>query len=261
MLEESLTGLFAVDIKNYSLIITGIIFSMTIIQFAILRDKKQKSLQWWSSRQSMRLFREAEIIRDSLLQYSFSIRRNLEMLPADDMTISTGRINECLQTIDNFHDSLAKLSDRLFPAYLPDSLSLAIQSTLENYQLSHPNFDLYLDIPSDWSSEPAEGGLIIVRAIEELLKICIPNTAIQTSNQSSNQSSNQISPTSVRTRLKQQGGKAELIVQITYDDIHTLSFYANLPEARYLCDAFQFLTSGKCFYIRDNLSLNWHLSW
>jgi hypothetical protein len=257
MLEESLIGLFTVDIKNYSLIITGIIFSMTIIQLAILRYKKQKSLQWWSSRQSMRLFREAEIIRDSLLQDSFSIRRNLEMLPADDMTISTGRINECLQAIDNFHDSLTKLSDRLFPAYLPDSLPLAIQSTLENYQRSHPNLDLYLDIPSYWSSEPAERSLIIVRAIEELLKICIPNTAIQTSNQTSNQ----ISPTSVRTRLKQQGGKAELIIQITYDDIHTLSFYSNLPEARYLCDAFQILTSGKCFYIRDNLSLNWHLSW
>lgn len=254
MLEEFLTELFNVDTKDSALVITGIIFSMTIIKFAILHYKKQKSLQWWSYRQSMRLFLEAEIIRDSLLQDSFSIRRNLEMLPDDEMTISTGKINECLQAIDHFHDSLAKLSDRLFPAYLPDSLPLAIQSTLENYQRSHPNLDLYLDIPSYWCSEPAERSLVVVRSIEELLRICIPDTAIQTLNQNLNQ-------TSARIRLKQQNSQAELIAQITYNDVHTLSFYSNLPEARYLCDAFQFLTYGKCFYIRDNLSLTWHLSW
>ncbi len=260
MLEELITGLSFVDIKDYALILTGIIFSMAIIKCAILHYKKQKSLQWWSCRQSMRLFLEAEIIRDSLLQDSFSIRRNLEMLPADETTISTGRINECLQTIDNFHDSLTKLSDRLFPAYLPDSLPLAIQSTLENYQRSHPNLDLYLDIPSYWFSEPAERSLVIIRSIEELLRICIPNAAIQILNQNQNQNQT-LNQTLVRIRLKQQNGKAELIIQITYDDINTLSFYSNLPEARYLCDAFQFLTYGKCFYIRDNLSLTWHLSW
>ena len=53
----------------------------------------------------------------------------------------------------------------------------------------------------------------------------------------------------------------QLMVQITYPDISTLFFYSSLPELKYLCDSFRFLTSGTCFYRNQNLSIIWYFYW
>ncbi len=234
---------------NYQLviqIIVLIVYIITLIFFVRTYYKTQKALQWWSCRQSLRLFLEAEKIRDDLLQESFTIRRNLELLPADNLELSSNKTQECLRKIDTFHQSLAQLSDRLFPAYLQDSLPLAIQYLLEPWLTSNLQIYFHIDLPTSWRHEPAERSLIILRSLEELLRITLPEV---------------VTEISVYITLEQQANIGQLMVQITYPDISTLVFYTSLPELEYLCDSFRFLTSGKCFYRSKNLSVTCNFFW
>ncbi|MBF2004442.1 MAG: hypothetical protein IGS49_02935 [Chlorogloeopsis fritschii C42_A2020_084] len=234
---------------NYQLaiqIIILIVYIVTLILFVKSYYKVQQALQWWSCRQSLKLFLEAEKIRDDLLQESFTIRRNLELLPVESRELSTNKTQEFLKKIDNFHQSLAQLSDRLFPVYLQDSLPFAIQSLLEPWLVSHSHIYFQIELPSAWRHEPAERSLVILRALEELLKITLSEALTQTS---------------IYIRLEQKANLGNLLVKITYPDLATLAFYTHLPELDYLCESFKFLTSGKCVCHSKNLSLNCNFSW
>jgi hypothetical protein len=234
---------------NYQLaiqILVLIVYIITLILFVKSYYKAQQALKWWSCRQSLKLLLEAEKIRDDLLQESFTIRRSLEFLPTDNLELSLNKTQECLRKIDHFHHSLARLSDRLFPVYLQDSLPFAIQSVLEPWLTSHSHFYFRIDLPNSWRHEPPERSLIVLRALEELLQISLPEILV---------------PISVEIRLEQQANLGRLLVQITYPDVSTLLFYTNLPELDYLCESFKFLTSGKCVCRSQNLSLNCCFSW
>ncbi len=218
---------------------------MTFVRFLASYHRTQKALKWWSCRQSTKLFLEAEKIRDGLLQESFTIRRTLELLPVDHQDASVNTNQDVLKKIDNFHHSLAQLSDRLFPAYLPDSLPMAIECVLEPWETSDKQVDFNIDLPTYWRHEPAERSLIILSALEELLRITLPEGLTQTS---------------IYINLKQQKKTGELMVQITYPDISTLALCSS-PELGYLSESFRFLTSGKCFYRSKNLSVAWYFCW
>lgn len=85
---------------NYQLaiqIIILIVYIVTLILFVKSYYKVQQALQWWSCRQSLKLFLEAEKIRDDLLQESFTIRRNLELLPVESRELSTNKTQEFLK--------------------------------------------------------------------------------------------------------------------------------------------------------------------
>jgi hypothetical protein len=209
-------------------------------------NKTQQALQWWFFRQSLKLFLEAEKIRDGLLQESFTIRRNLELLPVDNLELSVNKTQECLTKTNNVHQSLAQLSDRLCPAYLEDSLPLAIESLLESWIASHPDLYFHIDMPSSWRNESAENSLIVLRALEELLSITLPEVLAQIS---------------VYISLKDLGNVGQMVVKITYPDISALGFYSNLPELGYLYESFRFLTSGKCFCRSKNISAAWYFRW
>ncbi|WP_414541633.1 hypothetical protein [Nostoc sp. CCY0012] len=221
-------------------------YVITSAYFLKSYHKIQKALQWWSSRQSTKLFLEAEKIRDGLLQESFIIRRSLDLLTVKHPISSTKETQECLQKIDNFHHSLAKLSDRLFPASLQDSLPLAIECLLETWLISHPCQYFYIDMPGSWRHETAERSMIVLQALEELLIITVPEA---------------VTPKSIYITLKQQENLAQLIVTISYPDVSTLTFYSHLAELDYLCESFRILTAGKCFYNSKNLNAVWYLCW
>ncbi|MBW4587322.1 hypothetical protein [Aetokthonos hydrillicola] len=209
-------------------------------------NKTQQALQWWFFRQSFKLFLEAEKIRDGLLQESFTIRRNLELLPVDNLELSVNKTQECLTKTNNFHQSLAQLSDRLCPAYLEDSLPLAIESLLESWLVSHPDFYVHIDMPKHWRNERAENSLIVLTALEELLRITLPEVLTQIS---------------IYISLKELGNVGQMVVKVTYPDTSTFSFYSNLPELGYLYESFRFLTSGKCFCRSKNITAAWYFRW
>lgn len=219
---------------------------MTIVRFLTSYHRIQQALQWWSSRQSMRLFLEAEKIREDLLQESFTIRRSLDLLARDNVNLSINRTQECLKQVDNFHHSLVELSDRLFPAYLQDSLPLAIECLLEPWLVSNPHLYFHINMPTSWRHESADRSLIVLRALEELLLITLPEVLM---------------PISIYISLEERKNIGELMVQITYPDTSTFIFYSSLPELNYLCESFQFLTSGKCFCRSQNLTIACYLCW
>ncbi|MBD2409679.1 hypothetical protein FACHB389_24065 [Nostoc calcicola FACHB-389] len=219
---------------------------MSLVRFLTSYQRIQQSLQWWSSRQSMKLFVEAERIRDDLLQESFTIRRNLDLLTVDNLNLSDNKIQECLKQIDNFHHSLVQLSDRLFPASLQDSFPLAIECLLEPWLVSNPQLYFQIDLPLYWRHEPAERSLIVLTALNELLTITLAEV---------------LASTSVYITLKQQKNIGQLIVEITYSNMSTFVLHSRLPELNYLCETFRLLTSGKCFNRTRNMNIRWYFYW
>ncbi|MBW4675664.1 MAG: hypothetical protein KME52_17055 [Desmonostoc geniculatum HA4340-LM1] len=219
---------------------------MSLVRFLTSYQRIQQSLQWWSSRQSMKLFVEAEKIRDDLLQESFTIRRNLDLLTVDNLNLSDNKIQECLKQIDNFHHSLVQLSDRLFPASLQDSFPLAIECLLEPWLVSNPQLYFQIDLPLYWRHEPAERSLIVLTALNELLTITLAEV---------------FASTSVFINLKEQKNIGQLIVEITYSNVSTFVLHSRLPELNYLCETFRLLTSGKCFNRTKNMKICWYFYW
>ncbi|AFZ60342.1 hypothetical protein H6G54_14725 [Anabaena cylindrica FACHB-243] len=206
----------------------------------------KQALQWWSYRQFVKLFLEAEKIRDGLLQESFTIRRSLDALEIGDLNLSINKISDYIKKIDNFHHSLVQLSDRLCPVYIQDSLPFSIQCLLDPWLASNPHLYFHIDLPIYWRQEPIEYSVIILRTLEELLSITIPKLSTQVS-------------VYISLKLKKNTGK--LKVKITDPDISTLIYYSNLPELKYLSDSFEFLLSGKCFYNSSNLKIVWCFCW
>ncbi|WP_373270742.1 hypothetical protein [Nostoc sp. T09] len=223
-----------------------IVYTMTLVWFLFLYHRIQQALQWWSYRQSVKLFLEAEKIRDDLLQDSFTIRRNLDILSTDNVDLSLNKTQEFLQKIDHFHQSLVSLSDRLFPFHLQYSLPLAIGCLLEPWDTSNPHLYFHIDMPPDWHNETAKHSLIVLITVEELLTMIVPEVVM---------------PISIHIYLKQQKNLSNLNIEITYPDLSTLINYSTLPELQYLCDSFCFLTSGKCFRRTKNLRVAWYFRW
>lgn len=229
-----------------TLIIFSIIYCLTLIRFIASYQKTQEALHWWSYRQSIKLFLEAETIRDNFLQETFAIRRNLEMLSGDDWDLSAYRTQECLTKVENLHQSLAQLSERLFPVYFQDSLPLTIQGLLESWAGSHPHISFHVSLPTTWQSETIENSLIIAWSLEELLKITVPDL---------------LTPISIYINLAKQKHKSKLAIQITYPDVSILTLYYSHLEFEFLSESFRILTSGKCLFFYKNLNIVWYFFW
>ena len=58
-----------------------------------------------------------------------------------------------LTTLEKFHTALNELSDHLAPPYLEDSLPLAIRFAMETWQAQHPQSELKLELPTEWTYE------------------------------------------------------------------------------------------------------------
>ncbi len=219
---------------------------MNLLGFPTSYFKAQRALQWWSQRQSRQLSSEAEKIREGLLQETFTLRRSLERSLLDDVDTSTKTGEDCLQQVEHFYHSLEQLSERLAPAYVEDSLPLAIQDLVESWRSRYSRLKVEIALPMDWSPEPIERSLVILRVLDELLEITLSKLATDIS---------------LHITLKQQGNLGELIVQIAYPDVATLMSSLASEDLEYLSQTFSFLTSGQCFHCRNELSVAWYFRW
>ena len=208
--------------------------------------RTQKALRWWYYRQASKLSLEAEQIRDSLLQESFTIRRHLETLTTDNLDLSINKAQDCLVKVDNLHQSLTQLSERLFPIYLQYSFPCAIQCLLESWIVTYPHLRCYTDMPSLWRHETVENSLIVFTTIDELFRISLPDVLTQIS---------------IYITLKQHCKTRRIMVKIIYPDESTFTSHSKTAEQKHLCHSFQSLTSGKCFFESKNLSYCWYLHW
>jgi hypothetical protein len=203
-------------------------------------------LQWWQQRQSRWLSCEAEKIRDGLLQESFTIRRSLELSLLNEDSTSTELKQDLLNKMEKFYHSLKQLSDRLSPAYIEDSLLLVIQGVVESWQRCNSNIKIGMEFPTAWRQEPRDRSILILRTLDELLRIT---------------SSELVTELSIHISLKQQGNIGELIVHISYPDVLTLDSHWGREDLEYLSQTFQFLTSGQCCRLREELTVVWYFRW
>lgn len=208
--------------------------------------KTQRALQWWSQRQSIQQADEAEKIRDSLLQESFSIRRSLEQSLAENDELLGDRGQKWLASIEHFHQSLAQLSDRLSPPHTEYSLPLAVQWLIDWWQTSNPRLAVETELPLDWQDESPDRSQVVLRTLNELLRVTSSELATKTS---------------IQIRLEQKGDMSELIFYISFPNESTLKSYSDLQELKYLTQAFRFLTSGQCFWRRKELTEALYFRW
>lgn len=218
----------------------------TLLWLLAFNWRIRQALQWWANKESMKRFLEAEKIRDYLLQESFAIRRSLDMLTVDDLDLSVNKIQDCVIKIDNFHQSLVEISDRLFPWHIQYSLPLAIECLLESRLVGNSDLSLHIDMPVIWRHQSTEHNLLILTILDELLSMALPEF---------------LTPISIVITLKQGQKICYLMLQITYPDVYTMNMYTNLRELKYMCDIFYFMTSGKCVYRSHFLQASWCFYW
>lgn len=220
--------------------------NMSVLRFIASYLKTRQAVQWWSKRQSMHLLQESHNIRDQLLQQSFTIRRRIERDLADSSSPSTENGQIWLNQLEQFNYSLESFSDRLVPAYSEDSLPLAIQYLVQSWKTRQPQLKFQLDLPVSWKQEPSERNLIIVKILDELLRITLGETSTHDF---------------IHIGLEQPSQVLSLKVNITYQNKANVVNLTHLKDLEYLCEIFQVLTSGKCEHYREDLKASWDFRW
>ncbi|NEO99372.1 MAG: hypothetical protein F6K58_11955 [Symploca sp. SIO2E9] len=134
--------------------------------------RQRQAWQWWHQQQVLQLHQQAESIRDGLLQQTFAFRRYLEStVSAQPEAKQTAR---WLEQFQEFYLSLESLSNELSPPFVADSLPLALQFALKDWQRSHLELDLQLNLPTDWSDNSPHKNQIILSMVTELLTLLTP---------------------------------------------------------------------------------------
>jgi hypothetical protein len=221
-------------------------FNMNLLRFFASYLKTEKALQWWSKRQSMHLFQESHKIRDQLLQESFVLRRSIELDLAENPELLRQNHQAWLNQLEQLHHSLEKLSDRLVPAYTEDSLPIAIQCLINSWQIRNLPVKFQLDLPTGWREEQPERNLLIVKILDELLRINLTNNSKKIL---------------IYIGLKRLSNVEKLTIQATYTDNCTIIKPSKSEELEYLSQTFRVLTSGQCFYRREDSKISWYFSW
>ena len=208
--------------------------------------RMQQALQWWYRRQSLQLGCEADKIRNGLLQESLAMRRTLELSLEDSIEISDHLGKNLLDKIEGFHYSLDRLVDRLAPPYSEDSLPLAIQYIIESWRKSSSLVTIDIDLPVEWRYEPPERSRVVLMALNELLRIILSEC---------------LTPLSIHVSLELQKNWAELRVKISNIDGSIVISDEGLKDLEYLSESFKFLTTGECYYQRQELAEVWYFRW
>jgi hypothetical protein len=191
--------------------------------------RERQAWQWWQMQQTLQSHHTAESIRDGLLQQTFAFRRylenNIESDPcAQPKPEQTARWLERFQT---FYQSLESLSNQLSPPFTADSLPLALQFVVTDWQKFHPNLTLQLTLPPDWPHSPLKNQTIL-SVVRGLLTLLIPT----------NSTAQQLQLT-----LSPQDSLHTLTFQLK--GLHDLQNIAASSEMQHLKEIFHSLSAGR----------------
>lgn len=221
-----------------------IVCALLILWLLMSQFEAQRSLRWWYSRQLVEHCRDAETIRDGLLQEAFTLRRHLELSMLNSTHITEEANQELLTTFERFHHDLRELSDRLSPPFLDDSLPLAIQHLLNRWQVNYPLIQVESNLPSDWPVETYEQSRLILATLDELIRMSVSDTA---------------ATTTIMLGLTAQKGVSELTMEI--QPLPQTMVLPHLQELHYLEKSFQCLMPGQCSIQQINEMVRGHFRW
>ena len=201
-------------------------------------------LRWWYQRQTAQLATEAERIREGLLQELFVVRRSLELALMSDQT-ETATVQQWLTQMETIQHSLETVMHRLAPPFLGDSLPLALQHCLKEWQVEHPAVLLTVALPEEWRQEPIEQRRLFVSVLQVLLHLLSPYVR---------------SEAVLHVSLTQQATIGQLVIQLTAPTVSELlsgqaTAFTNLQQF------FQVLAEGKCYCRRQASTVTWCYQW
>jgi hypothetical protein len=188
---------------------------------------------------------EAERIREDLLQKLFAMRRSLELALMDKQA-HPKEVQRWLTQLETIQHSLEAVTHRLVPPYLDDSLPLAMQLALKEWQATHPMLQLEMDLPTDWIAEPFAQRRMVLATLVTWLQI----------------TASHLQPRArLRIRLSQQAHSNELLIQLTTSNRSDLPSRAAISELSKLQQAFQVLAPGSCYCQKCDATVTWVYRW
>ncbi|NJL35466.1 MAG: hypothetical protein HC840_12130 [Leptolyngbyaceae cyanobacterium RM2_2_4] len=205
-----------------------------------------ETMRWWHQRQALQLNAQATEIRDGLLQELFALRRGLEVWAEGNHNASSHHHHDWLQKIERLHQDLERISNHLSPPYLEESLPLAIQYAAESWRTHYPQLEFVLDSPVQRSSESPARSRIILTTLHEFLQIIRLNFP---------------EVDSLRISLSLQEIESRLAIEIPDVSQSTLASFLASDHLKYLSQAFELLTLGKCLHQQRELEITWYFLW
>ena len=218
--------------------------SAAILSRLFLGDPNQRALQWWHRRQIGRLHDGAELIRDGILQDLFAIRRMLELTCDRQAPISPAH----LQQLDDLHARLERVSNELSPAFIQDSLPLAIQHRLTGWQQRH-NVPVTAQLPSGPFQSAGLSHHLVLTALEELLTLI----------------ASELDPdpaeAAMAVSLSHQAETATLEVTLQQLSSTQRHHIAQIEALRHLQASFKYLTKGSLCQTAEASQIHWRFRW
>jgi hypothetical protein len=211
----------------------------------------RQALRWWFGRNAAQQAVQADQIQNGLMQDLFALR--IGAAPASNTTLSS--LN-AFTTVDSLYQRLSQLSAALAPPYTSESLPLAIQCLLQQWQVAHPSSQVQFDLPTEqlsapWMSEPPERNRTVLATVAALLQLSDPVVSVSLSLSSQ--------PTNFWSR--KPAGKAKLTIRLVYANETTGIAATRTQEFKYLRDCFRCLMPGWCRYHAQSQEENWQFCW
>lgn len=230
---KQLVNQAVLDLLTCKLIVFEIVCVLALVGLSVSYFRMRHAWLWWSQRQFLRSHEEAEIIRDSLLQQSFTMRRSLEsaLIDAHDSSLKA-----CLEQFNLLYQSLNALSDRLSPPYLEDDLSLAIAHLLNSWKSEQTT--IHFQHPPGWNQAAHPSDAFILDCIDEVLRIVMTDL---------------LTPKVIFVSLNNVRNQFNLEIRIP--DVTDLDIHSDL---KHLSQAMRFLVGGHCAFSCKQQTLTWH---
>ncbi|NEZ68083.1 hypothetical protein D0962_36045 [Leptolyngbyaceae cyanobacterium CCMR0082] len=206
--------------------------------------RQRQAWQWWHDQQIARLHKQAESIRDNLLQETFAFRRYLET------TLTTQpdaeQAEKWLERFQLFYADLEKLSNQLSPPFIADSFPLALQLMIQNWQCTQPGLSVKLEVLSDWPEQSFNKNQIILSVITGLIELLIPmENCMQQLSISLEHHHKRYTLTLKYPGYPSMDGKSLI----------------NTPEIKHLKEIFHTLAAGRLEIVTDKFGFKGQLQW
>ncbi|RUT00812.1 hypothetical protein DSM106972_072210 [Dulcicalothrix desertica PCC 7102] len=226
-----------------------IVILTTFISIAMLlgsRYRTKNALQWWYETQSIEFNEEAEFAKNGLLQESFFLRRSIELLDGN-LTSNSGKVKEkYLNSIEKIYDAVTELINHLSPAYVNDSLPLAIQYLVSAWKIKVTAASWVTKLPVDWDNESPIHSRVLLSLLNRLFQVILSQQQI---------------PQQIQVCLAKQGDLNGVTVNFNYQDTLIVNKIRRIKELDYINKIFAILISGKFYYYQKDAILICRLNW
>jgi hypothetical protein len=209
----------------------------------------RQAFQWWSRRQFHQQWLESDRIRNGVMQDLFAMHRGMEVSQIQGAATILQNSKTWLDQAGQIQRSLEQLSHHLSPPFLEESLPLAIQAMVGDWQ-EKTQYLVEINVPLDWKTNVHGQNQIVLSTLMEILHMISSHSL----------SSPESSKHPIQICLTQSGSLAKLLIQVEGAQSEGKAI-ARSKEWRYLRRCFHYLTGGQCACRYRENALTWCLRW